>query len=353
MNIQADDLRDFVKAIFVAVGCSEGESTRIARHLVEANLVGHDSHGVIRVPRYVTWLQDGMLRADQEVSVILENDAVLVLDGNYGMGQTVGPQAVSHGIEKAAQNGVAIVALRHAGHLGRIGDWAIQAAEAGQVSIHFVNVAGSVLVAPFGGVERRMSTAPVAIGMPVPDAAPVILDFATSVVAEGKILVASKGGATLPHGALITGDGELSSDPATLYGDVDATRSADVRGGDGAIRAMGEHKGSGLALMCELLAGALAGSGCTSLNAPKIYNGMLSIYMSANHFDTDNFFAPELKRYIAFFKSSKPAATGGEVLLPGEPEERRKRKRLAEGIPLADDAWHAIVEAGASVGVSP
>jgi len=353
MNIRANDLRAFVKAIFVGVGCSEAESGRIAQHLVEANLVGHDSHGVIRVPRYVTWLQEGKLKADQDVSVVFENDAMLVLDGNFGMGQTVGPQAVSRGIEKAADSGVAIVALRHAGHLGRIGDWAIQAAEAGQVSVHFVNVAGSVLVAPFGGVERRMSTAPVAIGMPVPDAPPVILDFATSVVAEGKVLVASKGGATLPDGALITGDGKLSSDPATLYGDVDATRSADVRGGDGAIRAMGDHKGSGLALMCELLAGALAGSGCTSFDAPRIYNGMLSIYMSTDHFDTGNHFAPELKRYLDFFRSAKPAESGGEVLLPGEPEERRKKTRLAEGVPLADDAWGAIVEAGASVGVTP
>ena len=111
---------------------------------------------------------------------------------------------------------MAAVSLRNAGHLGRVGDWAEMAAEAGLISIHFVNASGSILVAPYGGTERRLSTAPYCVGIPRPDHSPVILDFATSVVAEGKVLVASQGGKALPQDALIGPDGRMSTDPLYL-----------------------------------------------------------------------------------------------------------------------------------------
>lgn len=353
MLIQADTLREFVTDIFTAADCSPAESERIAENLVDANLTGHDSHGVIRTPRYLVWLREGKLLAGRDITVVSDGGPLLILDGNFGYGQTVGPLAVQRGIDRAAELGVSIVALRHAGHLGRIGAFAEAAAMAGQVSIHFVNVAGSVLVAPFGGTERRMSTAPVAIGVPVPDAPPVILDFATSLVAEGKILIAATGGKPLPKGALIGLDGQRSGDPMLLYGDADPAVTPDQRRGPGAMTAMGEHKGSGLALMCELLAGALTGSGCTGPDYARVYNGMLSVYMSVERFDTGDSFAAELKRYIAYIKSARPADPNGEVLVPGEPEQRTRAERLAGGIPLADDAWAAIVKAGADVGVHP
>jgi uncharacterized oxidoreductase len=353
MIIQAETLCDFIRDIFAAAGCSDAESGRIAANLVDANLTGHDSHGVIRTPRYLVWLREGKLLPDQDITVVSESDALLILDGNFGYGQTVGPLAVQRGIDKAAEHGVSIVALRHAGHLGRIGAFAETAVEAGQVSIHFVNVAGSVLVAPFGGTERRMSTAPVAIGVPSQDGPPLILDFATSLVAEGKVLISAKGGKPLPPDALIGPDGQRSGDPELLYGDADPAVTPDKRLGPGAITTMGEHKGSGLALMCELLAGALTGSGATGPDYSRVYNGMLSIYMSVERFDTDGQFAHEIKRYIDYFKSSKPAQAGGEVLVPGEPELRARDERLAQGIPLADDAWAAIVAAGEQHGVSP
>ncbi len=351
MLIQSETLCKFIHGIFAAAGCSDAESGRIARNLVDANLTGHDSHGVIRTPRYLVWLREGKLLPDQDITVVSDAGALLILDGNYGYGQTVGPLAVKRGINKAAEHGVSIVALRHAGHLGRIGAFAETAADAGQVSIHFVNVAGSVLVAPFGGTERRMSTAPVAIGVPATDDPPIILDFATSLVAEGKILVAATGGKPLPSDSLVGPDGQTSGDPALLYGDADPAVNPGDRRGPGALAAMGAHKGSGLALMCELLAGALTGSGATGPDYARVHNGMLSIYMSVEHFDTDDSFAAEIKRYISYFKSSKPALTGGEVLAPGEPERKCRAERLANGIPLADDAWGAILTAAREHGV--
>ena len=352
MLIQIDPLRSIVTDIFTKAGCSPEESERIARHLASANLTGHDSHGVIRVPRYISWLRSGNLRAGQTLSVVSETDVFTVVDGNRGFGQSIGEQAVQLGINKSLKCGVSIVALRQSGHLGRIGDWAEMAIEAGLISIHFVNVAGSLLVAPFGGVSRRMSTNPVTIGIPLGDSEPLILDFATSRVAEGKVLVAATGGKPLPPNSLITGDGQPTDDPKALYGDVDPARTNDVRAGDGAIRTMGEHKGSGLALICEMLAGALTGGGCAGPDKPYILNGMLSIYISPDHLDTDQVFLQEAQQYIEFFKTSNPAKPGDDVLVPGDMERQRRADRTANGIELPDDVWSAILDTARDVGLS-
>jgi uncharacterized oxidoreductase len=342
MLIAVDNLERLVRDIFRSHGCSEAESGRIALYLVRANLTGHDSHGVIRVPRYVAWLRSGEFVPNQSLAVVSENATMAVLDGQYGFGQSIGPEAVQIGMRKAGESGAAIVALRHSAHLGRIGEWAEMAAEAGLVSVHFVNVAGSQLVAPFGGVDRRLSTAPFAVGFPVRGRDPVILDFATSAVAEGKVLVAARGGKALPEGSLIEPDGQLSADPHTLYGPYGEGDAPDYKRGQGAIRAFGEHKGSGLALMCELLAGALTGSGCAGPGQKRFCNGMLSFYMKPSFFGSEADYAAEAQRYIEFFKSSRPAKPGGEVLLPGEPERRTRAERLKQGVPLSNDAWRAI-----------
>lgn len=349
--ISVDALRTYIGDIFVAAGCAVDEAGRIAENLVDANLTGHDSHGVIRTPRYVQWFNDGNLIAGCDVTKVSDAGSFLVLDGNRGFGQTVGRLAVDAGLERCRRDGVAVVALRHAGHLGRIGAWAEMAADAGQVSLHFVNVAGSILVAPFGGVDRRMSTNPVAIGLPLGDGPPVILDFATSAVAEGKALIAAKGGKPLPEGVLIGPDGIPGNDPWLIYGDTDPGRTPNLRNGPGALRAMGEHKGSGLALMCELLAGALTGSGCTGPHVEGVYNGMLSIYMSPDRFGDETEFRAEVDRYISYFTDSRTVPGTERVLTPGEPERLSRERRLAEGIPLADDAWEAIRHTAASLGV--
>lgn len=351
MLAHAEPLRTLVTAVFAAAGCAADEAARVARYLVDSNLAGHDSHGVIRVARYASFLKEGKVHAGRTIEIVTENDVLAVADGGHGFGQTVAPQAVRLGIGKAAKQGIAVVALRNSGHLGRIGDWAEMATEAGQVSFHFVNVSGSLWTAPFGGVERRMGTCPIAIGVPRKGEPPVILDFATSVVAEGKVLVALAGGKALPANCLIDHDGTLSADPKVLYGSAELARATDYARGTGALRAMGEHKGSGLSLMCELLAGALTGNGATKPDKPFKSAGMLSVYLTVGFFDASDFFAGEVRRYIEFFKSSRAAEPGGEVLVPGEPERRMREKRLAEGIPLPDDTWASIAATARSVGL--
>ena len=353
MIIKAEPLRRLVREVFHTAGCPPEESARIAEHLVRANLTGHDSHGVIRAPRYIEWMELGRLLPDQRLSVVTDGPSMAVVDGNFGFGQSIGPEAVRLGIEKAKANGVAVIALRRSGHLGRIGDWAEMAAEAGLVSIHLVNVSGSILVAPFGAAERRMATNPIAIGIPLPDRVPLILDFATSLVAEGKALVALKGGKPLPAGSLIDPDGNLSNDPLVFYGSDVAGGVPRPGSGGGALRAMGEHKGSGLSFMIELLAGALTGSGCCGPGERPLVNGMLSVYMAPDFFGSDDRFAAEVRDYVAFFRSAKPATPDGEVLIPGEPERRECEARLRDGLPLPDEVWQAIVATAERVGLSP
>src|SRR6187397_1188515 len=263
VTIKARPLTELVRDTFAKAWCSTAEAERIGKYLVSANLTGHDSHGVARVPRYLQWKRDGVVVADRKAKIVTETPVLAVVDGLHGFGQTVTPQAIAIGIDKCKAMGLSMVALKNAGHIGRVGDWAEMAAEAGLVSVHFVNASGSVLVAPFGGVERRMSTAPFCVGIPREGEEPIVLDFATSLVAEGKVMVASQGGKKLPDGALIGPDGKLSTDPALLYGPHTPEGPRDHSKGEGAIRAFGEHKGSGLALICELIGGALTGTGAT------------------------------------------------------------------------------------------
>src|SRR5437763_12198535 len=214
VTIKLENLIDFVADVFAHADSSPEESRRIATYLTTANLTGHDSHGVIRVPVYMRWKKMGSVVPDQTVEVLVDTPSLAVVDGKFGYGQTVTPQAVRIGIRKCKSAGLAAVAVRNAGHIGRVGDWAEMAAAEGLVSVHFVNAAGSVLVAPYGGVERRMSTAPYCVGIPRQGQGPIVLDFATSIVAEGKVLVASRGGKKLPQGPLIDLDGTLSEAPA-------------------------------------------------------------------------------------------------------------------------------------------
>jgi uncharacterized oxidoreductase len=349
--VDAEKLAAFVADIFAAIGSSQEEAGRIGRCLVNANLTGHDSHGVARVPRYVAWKRDGLLIADQTVKRVVDTPVLAILDGQFGFGQTIAPQAVMIGIEKCRAHGLSAIGLRHSGHVGRVGEWAEMAAEHGLVSVHFVNVAGSVLVAPFGGIDRRFSTAPVCIGVPRSGGLPVILDFATSLVAEGKVLVASQGGKKLPADALVSAEGRASGDPRELYGDYDPTSPArDHRKGRGALRAFGGHKGSGLALMCELLGGALTGNGAS--NPEKRWSqGMFSFYVDPERIDPEHLFGVELSRFFGYVKSATPIDASEPVLLPGEPEARRRAERLAGGIPITGETRDALIATARSVGV--
>jgi uncharacterized oxidoreductase len=342
MKLRHDALGRLTAAIFHAGGCQAAEAERIAAHLVEANLVGHDSHGVIRVLPYVQWLRAGKVLANRTIQVVFENEAIAVVDGQFGFGQTIGEQAMRLGIDKAARHGMAVIALRNSGHLGRIGDWPLMAAGAGLLSLHFVNTTGAgILVAPHGGINRRLSANPIAAGIPMPDGPPLLLDISACTIAEGKIRVALNKGVPVPEGCLIDAAGRPTTDPRVFYGDP-----------PGAILSIAGHKGYGLGVLCEVLAGALTGGGCSNpANSGRVVNGMLSILLDPARFQDDAAFGAEVARFVAWVKSSARATSDGNILMPGEIEERTKARRLREGIDIDETTWAQIVEAAWAVGL--
>ena len=343
MTVRRGDLEALTAAVFGNAGSGEDEAETIARHLVDANLAGHDSHGVIRAPAYVDWVEAGTLVPNQSISTVFENDSVAIVDGNFGFGQVLGEQAVALGIRKCAGAGLSMVGLRNSGHVGRVGDWAIQAAGAGLMSLHFVNTSGGgILVAPWGGTDRRLSANPIAAGIPVAGGPPIVADMSTCVVAEGKIRVARNKGVAVPRNAIVDGAGRPTVDPERFYADP-----------PGAILTIAEHKGYVLSVLVEALAGALTGNGSSHPDNPtagRVCNGMLSIFI-----DPDTVagaaFGVDIARLAAWIRESPKAGGVSEILMPGEPEERTRADRLANGIPLDEATIGQLAGAARRVGV--
>ncbi|WP_293864898.1 malate/lactate/ureidoglycolate dehydrogenase [uncultured Alsobacter sp.] len=334
-------LKAAVKAIFAAAGSDERECGLAADHLVEANLRGHDSHGVGMIPAYISNFTVGELVLNARPEVVLDSGAMLVCDGGLGLGQSIAHDAVALAVERATQTGSCILALRNAHHIGRIGHWSEQCARAGLVSMHFVNVISSPVVAPYGGHAARLVTNPFSAGIPRENAPPIIVDFATSRLAMGKIRVAYNKGVPVQDGTLIDSAGEPTSNPAALFEEP-----------LGAILPFGEHKGWALALACELIAGALTGGGTmnSQRKRPAIINNMVSIVLSPEKMGTADRFRSEMEAFITWAKSPAPGREP-TVMVAGEPELKMRAKRLAEGIPVDPTTWSQLLAAGEAVGL--
>lgn len=347
--IGAQALHAFVVAICRAAGSEPREAELVADHLVEANLAGHDSHGVGMIPRYVLSCREGELKLNTHVQLVRDAGAVLTMEGGRGFGQVVAFEAMERGIERAKALGICAVGLRNAHHIGRIGHWAEQCARAGLVSFHFVNVAGDPLVAPFGGIDRRFGTNPFCAAFVRAGHPPIVLDFATSAIAAGKVRVAYNKGVEVPSEALIDQDGRPTRDPGALFSEAQ----------HGALRAFGGavagHKGSGLAAMCELLAGALSG-GFTSHTQTVITNHAIVNCMTSVIVNPDAFDAPardrEAEAFVDWLKATRREPGVDEVLLPGEREDATRRRRAEHGIPVDATSWAQIVDAARMVGVA-
>ena len=342
-TFQADPLSAAVRAIVAAAGSHDGEAAQVAANLVEANLRGHDSHGVGMVPRYVDAVLEGGLAVNAHVAVRQDSGALLTLDGRQGYGQVIGQEAMELGAARAKELGVCVVGLAHSHHLGRIGQWAEQCVDHGLVSIHFVNVLSRPVVAPFGGRDARLGTNPFCVGIPRPGGEPILLDFATSKIAQGKTRVAYNKGVAIEPGTLIDDHGEPTTNPR--YTVVEPL---------GALLPFGEHKGAGLALICELLGGALAGGatgGAVSDGRRRVLNSMFSILVDPGKLGTAANLAAEMEGFVAYATASPPQPGVGRVRTPGEPEREWKARRLVEGIPVDSVTWGEIVGAGAKVGL--
>jgi uncharacterized oxidoreductase len=342
MLIDHQKLRGFAQAIFERLGAETDKAVETADHLVEANLKGHDSHGVGMIPNYVGSALRGGLQVNADATVVKDHGAVLLVDGGFGFGQVVGRQATDLGIEKARAMGIACVGSRNNHHLGRIGSYAEHCVAAGLVSIHFVNVVGHPpFVSMWGGRDKRLQTNPFCCGVPT-ESEPLILDMATSAIALGKVRVADMKNELVPEHALFDAAGRPTRDPGVI-----------AEGGS--LGPFGQHKGSGLALMCELLGGALAGEWTMQdLDQQKdiTVNHMLMLILDPNLFGGVQGFRREVEGMQAYARSAAPAEGFEQVLLPGDPERASRRDRLSQGIPIDPQSWAVIGESAEKAGLT-
>ena len=310
MLIAHEKLRNIATAVFARGGSEAAEARLVADHLVDANMAGHDSHGVGMIPIYVRHLHAGLVSPNTSADLVRDDGAILVFDGNRGYGRPVAEATMAAAIDRCRDTGVVVAGLRRAHHIGRVGAYGEQVIAAGFVSVHFVNVTDHApSVAPFGGADARYVTNPVCVAVPGTEATPpVVLDMATSKIAAGKVRVALNKGERLPPDTVIDSAGQPSTDPSVLY-----------TSPRGALLPIGEHKGSGLALICEILAGALTGGGTIQdRNAREdgVINNMLSLVIDPGRLVDADWLAAEIDALISYVKESPPAVEGIPVWSP-------------------------------------
>ncbi|QQS14585.1 MAG: malate/lactate/ureidoglycolate dehydrogenase [Rhodospirillales bacterium] len=346
--VNADRLTRFAAAICEKDGSSAEEARIVAENLVLANLYGHDSHGVGMLPRYVENARSGNCVRNWHARIVLDNGALITVDGGKGYGQVVAREAMDFGVERARAHGVCVVALKNCHHIGRIGAWGERCADAGMVSMHYVNVHGhKSLVAAFGAAEPRFSTNPYCCVVPGENGEHVVLDFATSQVAMGKVRVAYNKRSEMEPGLLIDHEGNATSDPGVMWGN----------GPFGAILPFGAHKGGGLAVMCDILSGALTGGLTHSpktivANSTDIVNNMLSVIIDPSKLGGGGIWREDTRDFLAWVKSAKPQPGVDEVLTPGEPERARRKEKLAKGVPVDETTWGQLVDIAKVVGLT-
>jgi len=337
-------LKAFTREVFIAVGTPEEGAERVAASLVGANLVGHDSHGVIRIPQYVRMVREGRVDPEATPTFIRETPCTALVSGNWGWGQVAAWEASQLAVAKARDTCVAAVALFESNHVGRVGEYVEEIARHGMIGIATINNhGGAPQVAPFGGRERRLASNPIAFAAPT-GGDPILVDMTSSVVAEGKIRVLHNMGKLAPEGWLIDAEGKPTRDPNVLYEDP-----------PGAMLPLGGslgHKGYGLSVLVEVMSGALTGAGCTNLMRERIGNAMFLQAIRVDAFVAKERYLEEVDGLVSSLKSCPPAEGFREVLLPGEPERLTERKRRAEGIPVDDETWHQVCETADSLGVS-
>jgi len=341
----AKGLRQLGGAILRAGGSSAGEADLVAEHLVEANLKGHDSHGIGMIPTYGRHLRAGLVVPNTPAKVVKDDGPFLMFDGNRGYGRAVAGEMMSAAIARCRQTGVTVATLANAHHIGRVGVYGEMATAAGLVSLHFVNVTDHrALVAPFRGGDARFSTNPVCIGLPPTERQPaVLLDMATSAVAMGKVRVARNEGKPAPDGTLIDARGQATRDPHVMYSEP-----------QGAMLPFGGHKGYGLAVVAELLAGALSGGPTIQPGNARlggIINNMFAVLVDPARLAGVDWLRREIDGFVDYVKASPAADPALPVLVPGDPERLARAARLRDGIDVDPTTWEELLAAGETLGL--
>jgi|YelNatPaOPRAMG01_1025707.scaffolds.fasta_scaffold24411_2 uncharacterized oxidoreductase len=313
--------------IFEAVGATDYEAKCVAEHLVESNLIGHDSHGIILIPDYYKVIKEGKIRPKTKIKIIHETNDSALVDGNWGFGQVAAKEAMEIAIKKAKTSAISAVGLFHVYHIGMLGYYSMMAAEQDLIGIVMCNSAP--IMSPYGGFSRLLGTNPISVAIPAGKWKPFLMDFATSVVAAGKVRVALNRGEKIPYGWILDKEGRPTDNPADLYE-------------GGVLLPFGGYKGYTLALLVDILSGALTGHGCSSSPEYETGNGTFMIVINPANFTPLEAFKKRVDELFQTIKSSPTAPGVNEIFIPGELEFRTKEKRLKEGIPVDEKTWQSI-----------
>ncbi len=344
-RIKEKDLTKIVTEVLRKAGSEEAEAAMVAKHLVLSDLCGHESHGVGMIPYYLQYISQGILNPNTPAKLIKDEDAILVFDGQRGYGQRTAHEAMEKAISKCKEKGFAVMALRNAQHIGRVGTYGEQSIKAGLVSIHFVNVIDhDPIVVPFGGRDARYATNPVCMAMPgTENTAPVLLDMATSKIPIGKARVAMEAGKQLADDQLLDPEGNPTNDPSFVFSEP-----------KGALIPFGLHKGYGIALFCELLAGVLTGGGTIQPENERlngIVNNMLAFLVDPKRLVDHQWMCHEIDAIVSFVKESPPRDPDNPVMVAGDPERKSLAERRKNGIPVDPVTLEGILAGGETVGI--
>ena len=332
------------RQLLSAAGIPESEIDPVTLHLADANMVGHDSHGVMRLVQYLQMVEDGFVRPGQSVEKVVDAPGFAVLDGQFNFGQVIAGAGLNLAIEKAREQGTATIFMRNCNHVGRLGAYTEAAALQGFNALMAVNAPGPGGVAPFGGIDRRLGTNPISMAAPSSQGA-IVLDMTTSATAEGKLRVAFQKGESIPEGLIIDGHGNPSTNPADYYNKP-----------YGAILPLGGpmmgHKGFGLSVMLDIFCGLQSGSGLCRTDLPRGANGVWLHLLNIEQFTPRAEYDQWMETYIASLKGTRTQPGVSEVLLPGEMERRRRQEREKTGVAIPDETWRQLTELATKLGTT-
>jgi len=341
-TLRCEPLETLARDVFQAITVPPAGAAWMATLLVRANLRGHDSHGVIRVPQYVASWKKGEADPKAEPVVVQDGPATALVDGKGGFGQIVARRGMEVAMAKAAAIGVAAVGVYNSNHIGRLADYTEMALERDMLALLAVNAGGAgQRMAPWGGRAPRLSTNPFAFACPTGSAVPISFDVATTVAAEGKVRVKRNRKEQTPPGWLIDADGKPTTDPNALYGKP-----------EGSILPVGGHKGYSLALMVEVLGGIMARAGHSRENPGPVMNGIFMVVVDIARFVSPQNFRSEVDDLIRYLKTSPVAPGVSEIMYPGEPEARAEAERRQKGIFVEEETWGQIAQAARDLGVA-
>ncbi len=340
---QWEKLENFCSSVLEKAGVSNKNAKIVANSLIEADLRGVDSHGVVRTAIYLERIEKSMINPDAKIDIYAESDSAVLVDGNNNFGSVIGMEALNVALEKAKKSGVALVGVKQSNHFGTGAYYIKKAIEQDMILLVLSNA--SQTMPPTGGIRPFLGTNPLAVGVPAGEKSPFILDMATSVVARGKIIVEAQKGNSIPLGWAVDKEGNPTTDAHAAL--------------EGSVLPLGGPKGYGISMFIDILAGVLTGAGFGKYVNNMYENwqepqnvGHIFLAIDINRFMPIEFFKARMDQYITEIKAEPKAPGVEEIFIPGEIESIKAKERMENGIVLPLKVAQELEEIGARYGVN-